>query len=104
MRCGRTGRQINPTLRVELLAHPRYVVIDKALQKFLRAFVADVAVGIEHPFRVLEKHFRLRHHGDIQVGQHVAQVLLRQRGACSANRYADDRARLARKRACTLGA
>ena len=66
--------------------------------------LAHAAIGVEKAFLGLQEHLRLPQRGHIQVGQHIAQMLLRQRRTDGADRHADHRRRLAVPDAVPVGA
>ena len=73
---------------------PSHVSVYPTLQKFLAAG-AHVAIGVEQLVLGLHKGFWLAHGWGAQVGQHIAQGLLRHRCADDTDRYADHARRLA---------
>lgn len=79
-------------------AHPIGVAVDEALQERTRVVTDDAAFVVDTGRIVLDEHFRLREHLHVEIREHVAQVLLRERRADRARRRAEHRARLARPR------
>ena len=74
---------------------PRDIPVHPALQE-LAAIGTDSTRRVEQTFLRLDEAFRLTERRAVQVGEHVAQVLLRHRGADGADRDTEDARRLAR--------
>ena len=103
---GCPGRDENSLIHLQLLCyglgavllHPSNVPVHPALQE-LSAGSANAAIGLEQAFFSLDKCLGLAKRGSVKVGQGVAKMLLRDRGANCTDRHADDPGRLAGKRA-----
>jgi hypothetical protein len=67
-----------------VLLHPTYVSVDPALQK-LSTCGADTAIGLEEAFLGLNKCLGLAQGRDVEIGQDVAEMLLGDRRADSAD-------------------
>src|SRR2546430_1173747 len=76
-----------------MLLHPSYISVYPALQK-LPACGADAAIGVEQAFFGLDKCLGLAKGRDVEIGQCVAEMLLRDRRADRADRYPDHAGRL----------
>ncbi len=87
---------------LHVVAHERCVLVHPALQE-LGAGFSNAAVGVEEAVFCLHEGLRLAERGHVEVGQDVAQVLLRERGADRANRDADDAGWLAAPGALAIG-
>ena len=59
------------------LPYPRDIAVGKSLQKFLRVRVLNRSLRIKHAFFEVNENFGLTQCGDVQVGHHIPQMLLR---------------------------
>src|SRR6185437_194655 len=59
-------------------AYPGHVAVDESLQEFPRAIAGDAAVVGDQLVLEVDEYLRLGQQGHVQVGKHVAQVLLAQ--------------------------
>src|ERR687887_639594 len=95
MRCSGNARDYVPVTSSMLPAgpckqlDPADVAIHPTLQEFLRTRARNISALVKQSVRDLNENFRLRERGDVEVDEHVAQVLLCHRCARRADRGAE---------------
>lgn len=57
---------------------PRNVAVDESLQELARPIVQNLALLVDDRGIVLDEHLGLTEHCDVEISQHIAQMLLRE--------------------------
>src|SRR5690606_30298851 len=82
-------RGLTPWHPSGVFSYPRSILVHPALQELLAAFV-QVSVRPVQGVVGVDEGFGLTHGRHVEVGQHIAQMLLRQGGTDGTDRGADD--------------